>query len=137
LGFRVQTLLFDVIIVESFGIPSTTKDYCSVSSSSPQHGATNTSVAETPLATTGGPTQFYDNPTIQYIMIGAGIGIVILVGAITLLCIAICALSVNCKSTARIFTRSMEMRHNTTSGNIRDFTLSFPLLDINAKFVLH
>jgi len=117
LGFRVQTFLFDVIIVESFGISSTTEDYCSVSSSSPQHGATNTSVAETPLATTRGPTPFYDNPTIRYIMIGAGSGIVILICVITLLCIGICALSVKSKNTADIYARRMEMRYNATPGN--------------------
>ncbi len=67
---------------------------------------------------TSGTTHFWEDPTIQYIMIGSGCGIGLLICIITILCIGICTLSVRSKNTALIHARRMEMRYNANQGNV-------------------
>ncbi len=75
---------------------------------------TSTTVADTTSRT----THFWEDPTIQYIMIGSGCGIGLLICIITILCIGICTLSVRSKNTALLHARRMEMRYNASQGNV-------------------
>ncbi len=70
---------------------------------------TPTTVADT----TSGAINFWEDPTIQYIMIGSGCSIGLLICIITTLCIGICTLSVRSKNTMR-----MEMRYNANQGDV-------------------
>ncbi len=75
---------------------------------------TSTTVADTTSRT----THFWEDPTIEYIMIGSGCGIGVLICIITIVCIGICTLSVRSKNTALIHARRMEMRYNANQGNV-------------------
>ncbi len=70
---------------------------------------TSTTVADTTSRT----TNFWEDPTIEYIMIGSGCGIGVLICIITIVCTGICTLSVRSKNTMR-----MEMRYNANQGNV-------------------
>jgi len=104
-------------VVDIISIYFPTEDQCLVSTSSRLQSQKSNNTTPTIADTTSRANSLWVDSTSQYIMIGIGCGIGLLICIITTLCIGICVISAKSRNTTNIYVSRMKIKHNANQGN--------------------